>query len=133
MGVNNNAPINISPSLDKSQTAAYINENFRKISDAFNPLKISDGNFDRIIFGKYADGTYGIAYYDEYGNLSSTTDGRTITKYDTSGNLLSVDDGNKTVYYDANDARILIGKAPDGTMGIYVSKVGVDVVTELGG
>ena len=115
MGVNNNAPINISPSLDKSQTAAYINENFRKISDAFNPLKISDGNFDRIIFGKYVDGKYGIAYYDE------------------DGNLVSVSDGSQNIYYDSSNARILIGKAPDGHLGMWVSKLGVDVITELGG
>ena len=115
MAINNNPPISIHPTLDKTMMVAYINENFTKLSDAFNPLIISDGNKDRIRFGKYADGKYGIAYYDE------------------DGNLVSVSDGSSSIYYDANDARILIGKAPDGTMGIYVSKVGVDVVTELGG
>lgn len=116
MAINNNPPISIHPSLDKSTMTAYINENFRKLGDAFNPLAISDGNVDRIRFGKYAANTYGIAYYDSTGELVSKT-------Y-----------GDSTVYYDASDARILIGKAPDdGRIGIWVSKTGVDVVTELGG
>lgn len=39
------------------------------------------------------------------------------------------------VYYDiTNTPRILIGKAPDdGRTGIWVSKEGINVITELGG
>lgn len=103
----------------------------------------------RIIIGKYAVDTYGIAYYDAYGNIlstnngttetryysdgivSSTDDGTTQTKYDTSGDILSIDDGDKTVYYDSSDARILIGQSPTGVIGLWVSAVGEDVITLL--
>lgn len=39
------------------------------------------------------------------------------------------------LYYDSTGlARILIGQHPvDGRMGIWVSKTGIDVITELGG
>ena len=87
------------PDLDKNQTTAFINENFRKISDSFNPLNISDGTTNRITIGKYTTSQYGFLGIDS--------------------------DGTR---------RILIGQAPDdGRSGIWVSKVGTDVITELGG
>ena len=99
MGINNNPPVQLHPDLDKQQSTAFINENFRKLSDGFNPLQISDGTNERVTIGKYATSQYGIVGTDI--------------------------DGNR---------RILIGQAPDdGRSGIWVSKEGVDVVTELGG
>jgi hypothetical protein len=88
----------------------------------------------RIVIGQIAKDTYGIAYYDINGNLISTTNEAIVTKYDTSGNIISIDNGESTIYYDSSNARILIGKAPDdGRIGIWISKTGVDVITELGG
>jgi hypothetical protein len=99
MGINNSPPIQLHPDLDKNQTTAFINENFRKLSDSFNPLQMSDGTYERVTIGKYGVSQYGIVGTDT--------------------------DGNR---------RILIGQAPDdGRSGIWVSKEGVDVVTELGG
>jgi hypothetical protein len=99
MGINNSPPVQLSPDIDKAQTTAFINENFRKISDSFNPLQISDGTNNRITLGKYAA--------SQYGFVGTDTDGT---------------------------RRILIGQSPDdGRSGIWVSKAGVDVITELGG
>lgn len=99
MAVNNDPPIQLHPSLPRDLMTSYINENFRKLSDGFNPLQISDGNTNRLIIGRYTQGQYGIVGLDE--------------------------DGVR---------RILIGQAPDdGRTGIWVSKDGVDVITELGG
>lgn len=99
MGINNSPPIQLHPYLDKNQTTAFINENFRKLSDGFNPLQISDGTSNRVTIGKY--GT------SQYGFLGTDSDGV---------------------------RRILIGQHPvTGVSGIWVSKSGVDVITELGG
>ena len=67
-----------------------------------------------LVVGKYADGSYGTAYYD------------------VDGNLVSKSDGKQTIFYDSSDARILIGQAPiDGRIGIWISKEGIDVIDEL--
>lgn len=60
MAVNTNTPVQLSPDLDKAQTTAFINENFRALSDSLNPLIVSDGTNNRIMIGKLPDGTYGI-------------------------------------------------------------------------
>lgn len=145
--------VKLAPNMDTSLLANALNTNFNQVqSESRRKVVTDESGINRIIIGKLDDGTYGIAYYDIKGNLisksegkttttyyttgvvSSTDDGTTNTKYDTAGNILSVDDGNKTVYYDANNPRILIGKAPnDGRIGMWVSKTGVNVVTELGG
>ncbi len=79
-------------------------------------------------------GTYGITYYDTSGNVVSVNDGSTETKYSSTGSIVSIDSGNKTVYYDATNPRIVIGKSPDdGRIGIWISKVGQNVITNLGG
>ena len=97
MAANNDAPIQLHPDLDERNKTAFINENFRKLSDAFNPLRISDGSNDRIIIGRYEASEYGIVGVDK--------------------------DGTR---------RCLIGVNPKtGAFGVYVSKPGVDVITEL--
>jgi hypothetical protein len=86
-----------------------------------------------LVTGKYDEGKYGIAYYNTAGVKIYEFDGVNTIKYNASGAIISVDDGKKTVYYDADDARILIGQAPDDNrIGIWVSKVGEDVLTLLG-
>jgi hypothetical protein len=98
-GSNNLTPIQLQPNTNQSDTTAYLNENFRAISDALNPLRISDGSTNRILIGRYGQEQYGQVGYDSTGLR-----------------------------------RILIGSAPDdGRIGIWVSKDGVDVITELGG
>ena len=135
MGVNNLVPVKLQVGTSYNDNMAFINNNFQAISDAFNPLIISDGSVNRIIIGRNAEtDEYNISYYDTNGVLVCKIDGADITYYDTSGNTVCIINGDKTVYYDSSDARILIGKAPDdGRIGIWVSKTGVDVVTELGG
>lgn len=159
MASNNLVPIQLNPTLNNSDKVAYINENFRIMGDAFNPIRMSDGAVDRIVIGKYNDGTttkYGIIgrdsdgnirtfigedptsgntvmdFYDASGNLVSRNTGDKTTYYDTDLNIVAEVTGDNTIYYDTDDARILIGKAPDdGRIGIWVSKTGVDVITEL--
>ena len=117
MGVNNLVPVKLQVGTSYNDNMAFINNNFQAMSDAFNPLIISDGSVNRIIIGRNAE-------TDEYN----------ISYYDTDGVLVCKIDGDKTIYYDSSDARILIGKSPDdGRIGIWVSKTGNDVVTELGG
>lgn len=67
MAANNEIPVQLHPSLDESTRTAYINENFRKISDSFNPLRISDGTSDRIVIGRYEGSEYGIVGSDADG------------------------------------------------------------------
>lgn len=67
MASNNEPPVQLHPNQDDSIRTAFINENFRKISDAFNPLRISDGSNDRIIIGRYDASEYGIVGTDEDG------------------------------------------------------------------
>ena len=99
MAVNNEVPVQLSPNMNNADRTAFINENFRRIHDGFNPLAISDGSSNRLVIGRYDQSQYGMV-------------GRDV-------------DGVR---------RILIGSAPDdGRIGIWVSKEGVDVITELGG
>jgi hypothetical protein len=112
VGVNNNPPIQIHPEIDKSTMVAYINENFRKISDGFNPLIISDGRKDRLAIGRDKTGNYGVTYYNANGNISAKSDGGTDFKYDNDG----------INYYQA-------GLLPDGTYGIIITKPGIDIST----
>jgi hypothetical protein len=127
-----NPPGNLTDQLSKGMNRIEQYQTMQRGFDARSG-NINIGN-GRIIIGQYADRTYGIAYYDINGNLISTSNEATVTKYDTSGNVISVDNGTSTVYYEGTVARILIGKAPDdGRIGIWISKSGVDVITELGG
>ena len=43
--------------------------------------------------------------------------------------LVYSNDYSTTAYYDNSNSRILIGLLPDGTYGIVISKVGVDVTS----
>lgn len=45
------------------------------------------------------------------------------------GARITTKDDRITVY-DDDDARIIIGRLPDGTYGIAVSKIGEDVITD---
>lgn len=67
MAANNEPPIQLHPGQDDSIRTAFINENFRKISDSFNPLRISDGTNDRIIIGRYDT--------EQYGQIGADADG----------------------------------------------------------
>jgi hypothetical protein len=68
MGINNNAPIQLHPELNRDMMSSYINENFRKIYKGFNPLQISDGSNERILIGKYGTDSYGIVVSDTNGD-----------------------------------------------------------------
>lgn len=61
MAVNNEVFAQIHPNTPTANKDALINENFRKLSDAFSPLVINDGENDRVVIGKHTDGTYKIA------------------------------------------------------------------------
>jgi len=53
-------------------------------------------------------------------------------KTDTLDSKLRIEQGNgRMVVSDGTKNRILIGKAPDGTYGIWVSKPGYDVLTDV--
>ena len=94
----------------------------------------NDGSYITVGLIPETNDEFGIAYWNSNGNLISKNDGTTETKYDTSGNILSIDNGNRTVWYDTADARIVIGKSPDdGRIGIWVSIIGQDAITNLGG
>ena len=67
MAANNEPPVQLHPGQDDSIRTAFINENFRKISDSFNPLRISDGSSDRIVIGRYESSEYGIVGADADG------------------------------------------------------------------
>lgn len=81
MASNNNPPVQLHPDLDQSTMVSYINENFRKQADAFNPFRISEGSQDRIIIGRYEQSRYGLIGLDEDGTRrillgSAPDDGR---------------------------------------------------------
>ena len=67
MAANNEQYAQLHPEVDERMKVSLINENFRKVTDSFNPLRISDGTSDRIIIGRYEPSEYGIIGADEDG------------------------------------------------------------------
>lgn len=67
MAANNESYAQLHPDLDDRMKVALTNENFRKVTDSFNPFRISDGNSDRIVIGRYEGSEYGIIGTDEDG------------------------------------------------------------------
>jgi len=63
-------------------------------------------------------------------------DGETITKVFLGANnrvsiiegKLPYDGGYGILIYDADDARVILGVAPDGSVGLFISKTGEDVI-----
>ena len=106
-------------------------------------LRIETGNNRLVIY----NGTREVSVVDETGFDFTNTDGSRvhiglddtgsingISYYNTSGSVMATSDGSSTVYYDATIPRIVIGQSPDdGRIGIWVSKPGISVITELGG
>ena len=58
MAVNTNPPVQLHPDLDRNQSTAFINENFRKLSDSLSPFQISDGSNNILNIGKDSTGAY---------------------------------------------------------------------------
>lgn len=53
-------------------------------------------------------------------------------KIDTLDSKIRIEEGNgRILVSDGTKNRILIGKAPDGSYGIWVSKEGFDVLTDV--
>lgn len=101
MASNNQIPVQLQPGTPENDKIAYINHNFRSMADAFNPIIMSDGTYNRVIVGRYVH-TDGTTYYGIFG-----TD----------------DDGTLRSFWGANPAT--------GVFGIYVSKTGLNVIDEL--
>jgi hypothetical protein len=81
MAINNDPFIQLQPTIPQANQLAYINDNFRKLSDGFNPLIFSDGTSNRVVIGKYQKGQYGIIGTDVDGDRriligSAPDDGR---------------------------------------------------------
>jgi hypothetical protein len=60
MGQANQAPIQINPSIPRDQMIAMINQNFEFLNQQNMTKVVSDGQTNRIIFGRLPDGTYGL-------------------------------------------------------------------------
>ena len=72
MASNNIVPVQLTPDINNSDKVAYINENFRAIGEAFNPIRMSDGSNDRVVIGRYVHSTgvyYGYFGFDDDGTL----------------------------------------------------------------
>lgn len=72
MASNNQVPVQLQPNTPESDKVAYINHNFRSMADAFNPLVMSDGTYNRVIVGRYVHDTgiyYGYFGFDANGIL----------------------------------------------------------------
>lgn len=55
------SPIPITPNMDSNAMAAALTSNFRQLESENRTKKITDEDgFDRVIFGRMPDGTYGI-------------------------------------------------------------------------
>lgn len=53
-------------------------------------------------------------------------------KTDTLDSKIRIEEGNgRLIVTDGVKNRILIGKAPDGTYGLWISKPGYDVMTDV--
>ena len=103
-------------------------------------IRIETGNNRLVIY----NGAQEISVVDETGFDFTNPDGSSIhigisdtgvygiTYYDTSGNVMATSNGSKAIYYDSTNPRIVIGQSPDdGRIGIWVSKPGISVITEL--
>ena len=60
MGQPNEAPIQLHPSIPHAQLVAMINQNFEFLNQQNMTKIVSDGQTNRIIFGKLPDNTYGL-------------------------------------------------------------------------
>lgn len=58
MAVNTDPPVQLQGGTDSSQKDAFINENFRKLSDSLNPFQISDGTTNILNIGQDSTGAY---------------------------------------------------------------------------
>lgn len=55
------SPIEVQPGMDQDTMAQVINNNFRQVAESNRTNIITDENgYNRIIIGKFPDGTYGI-------------------------------------------------------------------------
>lgn len=101
MASNNLVPVQLTPDINNADKVAYINENFRVIGEAFNPIRMSDGSVDRVIVGRYVH-TNGVIYYGMFGRD---------------------EDGTLRAFWGVNPVT--------GTFGLYISTEGIDVIDEL--
>lgn len=122
--------------------AEIIHRGSKTISTLGGDIRIETGNNRLVIY----NGAQEISVVDETGFDFTNPDGSSIhigisdtgvygiTYYDTSGNVMATSNGSKAIYYDSINPRIVIGQSPDdGRIGIWVSKPGISVITELGG
>ena len=105
--------------MDPSAQAAAVNQNFEQLA-AENRAKeiVGETGNKEIVIGKREDGTYGISTYSEKGNE--------VTRM---GNV-SKDNPRRSGFsiYDADGKeRARLGEMPDGTIGVIVTKPGIDV------
>jgi hypothetical protein len=80
---NNQIPVQLQPGTPENDKIAYINQNFRSMADAFNPLIMSDGTHNRVIVGRYVHDTgiyYGYFGFDEDGTLVKYEGVNPVTK-----------------------------------------------------
>lgn len=78
-------------------------------------------------------GEFGIAFFDSTGAMLRKDTGTASTIYN-SGVAVMTTDTTGLLFRDSSNRRIKIGKSPDdGRIGSWLSKVGQDVITLLGG
>lgn len=89
----------------------------------------TDGSY--ITIGEIPDsgGEFGVAYFNADGVIISKNLGTTQYQYNTDGELVFKNTGETLFIYDVvnNKNIIQMGLLPDGTYGMVVAKVGIDV------
>jgi len=112
---------NINSDMSQADIVAAMNRNFQALDgEAVTKLIKQAVGQPAMISGQMPDGNFGELFYGTGDNPPTMTIGQLPT-------------GFGQVINDGTNNRILIGQAPDGHIGIWVSKTGVDVITALGG